>query len=392
MDKYTFEIDLVVPPWLFLKMAPMPVLAAVPKGAVESGGAGWTDPGRIVTSGAFQLVSRVAHEGIVLRRNPRYYEAGLFAGGGGVFDDSGWSGDRKSVPGGGGACDAGRTAEPGTETPVLRRHRDYHLQSSFFSIWHGFNVRKPPFDDVRLRDALNMATDKASLAKVFGSEGTGARTIVPPYAGYEPVQTLPVEVYGETYDVLAYDVEGARRLLSSAGYPNGRRADGTVFAFEVEFPALPHSKPIVEILEEQWRRNLQVTPKLVPVDFNSWSSDLLSLGNRALAEGGGAREYYDPAAFLDWFARGSVESGTGYTDAEFDRLFEEANLTEDSRGRLNKLAAVERRLMKAMPCIPVVHNLWRYLQKPYVRGLEGNALDKHPFKYVWIDTGWSAGR
>jgi hypothetical protein len=41
-----------------------------------------------------------------------------------------------------------------------------------------------------------------------------------------------------------------------------------------------------------------------------------------------------------------------------------------------------------MPVIPVVHNVWRYLQKPFVRGMAGNVLDKHPFKYAWIDTNW----
>jgi hypothetical protein len=42
----------------------------------------------------------------------------------------------------------------------------------------------------------------------------------------------------------------------------------------------------------------------------------------------------------------------------------------------------------SMPLIPIYQNVWTYLQKPFVRGLAFNALDKHPFKYGWIDTNW----
>jgi hypothetical protein len=38
-----------------------------------------------------------------------------------------------------------------------------------------------------------------------------------------------------------------------------------------------------------------------------------------------------------------------------------------------------------MPIIPLFFYSWVYLQKPFVSGLCANALDVHPFKYVWID-------
>ena len=60
----------------------------------------------------------------------------------------------------------------------------------------------------------------------------------------------------------------------------------------------------------------------------------------------------------------------------------------DPAARMQRLADCERYLLKSMPVIPIFHNVWLYLQKPFVRGLEGNALDKHPFKYSWIDTNW----
>ena len=55
---------------------------------------------------------------------------------------------------------------------------------------------------------------------------------------------------------------------------------------------------------------------------------------------------------------------------------------------MKSLANCERHLLESMPVIPIYHNVWRYLQKPFVHRLEPNALDKHPFKYAWTDTNW----
>jgi hypothetical protein len=44
--------------------------------------------------------------------------------------------------------------------------------------------------------------------------------------------------------------------------------------------------------------------------------------------------------------------------------------------------------MAAIPVLPPFYKTWTYLQKRFVRGLGGNALDLHPFKYVWIETNW----
>ncbi len=34
-------------------------------------------------------------------------------------------------------------------------------------------------------------------------------------------------------------------------------------------------------------------------------------------------------------------------------------------------------------------DVWTYLKKPFVRGLGTNSVDRHQFKYAWIDCSWS---
>jgi oligopeptide transport system substrate-binding protein len=96
----------------------------------------------------------------------------------------------------------------------------------------------------------------------------------------------------------------------------------------------------------------------------------------------------DPDYFLSLYVTGSGQNDAGWTDETYEALLADANRTLDAGVRMRKLAECEYRFMKAMPVLPLFYNTWTYLQKPFVRGLGGNALDLHPFKYVWIDTEW----
>jgi peptide/nickel transport system substrate-binding protein len=76
----------------------------------------------------------------------------------------------------------------------------------------GFNMKKKPFDDVRVRQAISHAIEAdAIITGVYNNVGTKAiSTIGPKVFGYTP--NLP------SYD---YDLPKAKALLSEAGYPNG---------------------------------------------------------------------------------------------------------------------------------------------------------------------------
>src|SRR5581483_6840613 len=84
VDDFTFQVDLVSPVSYFLQLTWSGILAAVPRQAIEAAKlrgdeSSWTEPAHMVTSGAFRLSQRRSYERTVVRRNPRYYEAGLVA-------------------------------------------------------------------------------------------------------------------------------------------------------------------------------------------------------------------------------------------------------------------------------------------------------------------------
>jgi glutathione transport system substrate-binding protein len=82
---------------------------------------------------------------------------------------------------------------------------------SIITRYISLNVTKKPFDDVRVRQALNYAINKEALAKVaFAGYATPIRGVVP--AGVD---------FAVDYGPWPYDPNKARELLKEAGYPNG---------------------------------------------------------------------------------------------------------------------------------------------------------------------------
>jgi ABC-type transport system substrate-binding protein len=122
-------------------------------------------------------------------------------------------------------------------------------------------VTKPPFDNVLLRYALNMATEKQPICDFLGGGQLPAKNVVAPVPGYRAPETLIVEIDGEHYDVLKFDVQGARTLLAKSGLGS--------LEITYHFPQLPETGPRAEMLRQQWLHHLGIRLKLVPREFNA---------------------------------------------------------------------------------------------------------------------------
>ncbi|MFV0309295.1 MAG: ABC transporter substrate-binding protein, partial [Desertimonas sp.] len=95
----------------------------------------------------------------------------------------------------------------------------------YYTIW--FNSSREQFQDVRVRQAINIAIDREAINQSI-LQGYGTPTIQPfpeGYIAYNP--EFPVDYY-------AYDPARARDLLAEAGF-----ADGVEFEF-MSFPLSPH--------------------------------------------------------------------------------------------------------------------------------------------------------
>jgi oligopeptide transport system substrate-binding protein len=79
--------------------------------------------------------------------------------------------------------------------------------------YYGFDASRPPFDDVRVRQAFAQAVDWRRIARLGNDDPSAvANSMVPPgIPGRSDRDVLPV-----------HDPDGARALLSAAGYPGGK--------------------------------------------------------------------------------------------------------------------------------------------------------------------------
>ena len=101
-----------------------------------------------------------------------------------------------------------------------------------------YNVLKKPFDDVRVRHAVNMAINKkAILDGVYLGTGIAAKNPIPP----------TMSAYNDAIKDDPYDPEAAKKLLAQAGHPNGFEMD--LWAMPVQRPYNPNAKRIAELMQ-----------------------------------------------------------------------------------------------------------------------------------------------
>jgi oligopeptide transport system substrate-binding protein len=389
LDDFTLQVDLGTPTPFFLQLQSQRMFRAVPRHVIEQAAArgretSWTEPGRIVTSGPFILREWRPYDQLVVVRNPRYYESALVGLDEIVFlPVDGTTGLNLYKAG---------MAHAGTggffPSQIGVRHfagkRDLYVRPVLYRQDYVINTRKRPFDNVLVRYALSMATDRDAMARTLQKGDAPVPGYVLAMPGYEPTRSLPMTVQGRTYDVLAHDPNGARELLAAAGFPGGIGPDGRRLSIEI----VSLGSSLDEVLQNQWRSVLGVDVRIEQQEFKVWIQSLINVTYDGVAFGGWTAKYYDPNAFIDIFVSGSDQSGTGWSDPTFDAMLAEANATVDSNERLRKLADCERFLLKAMPMLGIYSASWPFLQKPYVRGIPFNPLDENLFEYGWIDTRW----
>jgi peptide/nickel transport system substrate-binding protein len=189
-------------------------------------------------------------------------------------------------------------------------------------------VDEEPFDDIRVRQAMNFAIDREAIAEDL-LHGTAS----PAYQMYAPASAF----YDEADNIYSYDPEKAVELLTEAGYPDG--IDITVGYITAGSGAM-QAKSMNEALQAQLAESgIRVT--LEPVDFLGMYS-LLGEGNtgwQAVNQAFSLEEATSWKGF--WFGAGSF---FGYEDPEGEALYTQALTTLDDEERNSLLNQFGRRV------------------------------------------------
>jgi len=227
VDRYTARFTLKEPFAWFLDMIANPMAGAIiARECVEKFG-DLKKPEAVIGTGPYTLEAYKPNTSLSLARNPSYFVAGLpyidrvemivdednasrmaaFLGG---RYDLGWE-----FPGAINRSDWTQIAE------TLKKRRPGLKTAEFPSnVMNLIDMRtdKPPFSDVRVRQAVSLALDRKGLIDAT-LEGVG--TINGPLPAALSEWALPVSELGEGARYYRHDPAEARRLLAAAGYPNG---------------------------------------------------------------------------------------------------------------------------------------------------------------------------
>ncbi|MEW6731563.1 MAG: peptide ABC transporter substrate-binding protein [Acidobacteriota bacterium] len=373
IDDYTLEVEMQRPTAFFVKMTPHYVFSPLPRWAIEKWGERWTDPDKIVSNGPFKFAQHKPYDHIILVKSPTYWDAANVKLEKAIFtpiEDAATVMNLYKA----GELDVMQSGEiPINFIKALRVKKDYVTGTSFTIYYYSFNIKRRPFDDVRVRRAINMAIDKEAIAyNLVGRGELPATSFVPPgVAGYPQLKGP------------GYDPKQARQLLVEAGYPNGAGFPKTT----IYYNTLDGHRQIAEAVQGMLKENLNIK---IELQNEEWQTIQARRERRDfdLVRDAWTGDYLDASTFLDLFTNDTLNNHSGWIKPEYTGLMEIANAEADSAKRTELLLQAEQILINDMPIIPVYFYALNYMKKPFVDGWYRNLLDQHPLKYVSIRENW----
>jgi len=206
----TIAFHLVKPDGAFLDDMAIPFAFAVPAGMPYKDIS--TDPQWRVATGPYMVKTYTPKQQIVLVRNPNFHQWTAASPKGHVNEVDitiGTTPEQAVNETIDGQLDWYMEAVPPDRFTALRAQ--YPKQTFLFPrnnvTYFSMNTRKPPFDKLGVRQAVNYAIDRNALVKIFGGQGIPSETVLPPGFGSS---------YQE-HHLYPHDLAKAKQLIQQAG-------------------------------------------------------------------------------------------------------------------------------------------------------------------------------
>jgi len=220
------------------------------------------------------------------------------------------------------------------------------------------DTSKPPFNDKRVRQALNYAIDRDSLAKDI-LQGTAAPlTQAAPEANFG---------YSKANDTYRYDPQLAKKLLTEAGFANG-------FTMRLSFPTSGSGNMVPIPMNEALLADLAkvgITVKLEPIEWAAMLQDFFVGKIPGGAEAINISLSYQQEGFwASWYGTGSSLNAGKFSNAKVDSLFAKAKTITDPTERGAVYAEAAKIITEEAAWLFVVSDLNPRATAPSVKGFE----------------------
>lgn len=363
LDPQTLQIELQNPSVYFLYQLTFAASFVVPKKAIEANPTGWTD--NAYGTGPFMVKEWKHNQSITLVPNPNY-----------------WMGkpqlesiEMPFIQDPATALKLYQTGEldimgsynfPTDQLSQVSSSPEFKQVNQFFVTYIGFNNARAPFNNVKVRQAFAKAVDKDVLVdKVLGGAMLRADTIIPPgMPGFT----------AEAAKIQALNVAEAKQLLADAGYPEGKDFPKIALAINNQDP---NYAKIAAALQQMWQENLGVQVDINTEELAKFNDDLTAMANNP--EDPAAFDFYisvwgadypDPQNFVSQQLRTGVGNNNGhYSNAEFDKLVDQADVDPDMANRLTLYQQAEQIALTEVGWLPLFYGKANMLISAKVNGI-----------------------
>lgn len=365
LDDHTFQVTLSSPVPYLVGMTTHQTMLPVPKAVVEKFGDAWVKKENIVGNGAYVLDEHVINEKIVFKRNKNYWndketviEKGTFL----AITNPTTDVARYRA----GDVDMTAHALPPEQFAKLKEElpNEVFVPRGLVTYMYELNHKKAPFNDVRVRKALNLALDRNVITdKVLAQGQTPTYVFTPPYI----IEGDQIKQPAYSEQPMAERNAEAIKLLEEAGF-----SKSNPLKFTILYNTSENHKKIAIAASSLWKQN---TKGLIDVKLENqeWKTYLDSRhqGKYDVARAGWAADYNQASTFGTYFLSNSSNNTAFYQSAEYDAAIAESFKAADASARAAAYAKAEEILAKDSALVAVYNYVNPRLVKPYVKGFSG---------------------
>lgn len=237
-----------------------------------------------------------------------------------------------------------------------------------------YNTLQPPFDDKRVRRALNMAIDKNAIIKAvfLGSAIPAVNAMPPSIVGYKKIV------------VDDYNPQKAKSLLDEAGVKDLRMK---IWAMPVSRPYMPNARRAAELMQADLAQ-IGVTAEIVTYEWAQYLKQAVAKDRDGLVMMGWTPSIADPDSFLGTLLKCDAVGTANYANwcnSEFDNLTEQAQLTNDQAKRNAFYGKAQDIFAEENPWLPIAHQIIEQPISSKVKNYKIDPFGSHSFLDVDIE-------
>lgn len=237
----------------------------------------------------------------------------------------------------------------------------------------GFQQNVPPFDNLKIRQAIAHAIDFENLIRTNYPEGSELAT-----------QFMPPELFGWADDVTTYDYdpELAKQLIAESGVTNLTLPFW--YPTDVSRPYMPNPQANWELMKS----DLEAVGFVIEPHTAPWNPDYLDAtqtGGTPMFLLGWNGDFGDPDNFIGTFFQQVNPQFGSFDNPEIFAKLNEAEAETDEARRTELYQEANRMIMDFLPGVPYVHNEPAIAFREGVTGFVPDPLSNESFATVTVE-------